>query len=73
MSVGKHYETTVWSEPDGLRCSLCGHPSKHGIGIEGKVLDVDICDDCAGTTLAEAMARKARPTLAEEMGRKARL
>jgi hypothetical protein len=39
---------TVWYEPLGLACAVCGKFKKHGVGIEGKKVDVDVCDDCAG-------------------------
>jgi len=51
--MGKLYELSVWYEPDGLVCAVCGKKKKHGVGIEGKKVDVDVCDDCAaGAVLA---------------------
>lgn len=53
--MGKLYDLTVWYEPKGHPCGICGKKSFHGIGVEGKKVDVDVCDDCAGGAVLQSI------------------
>jgi len=49
---------TVWYSPTGYTCAICGKKKMHGIGIEGKKVDIDVCDDCAGGAVVATVDAK---------------
>ena len=56
--MSKSYELTVWYEPGGSVCAICGERKHHGIGVENKKDAFDVCDDCAGRLIVAAVKRR---------------
>jgi ribosome-binding protein aMBF1 (putative translation factor) len=70
--MGKVYDMSVWWEPKRLMCAICGRYMDHGVGVEGKTVDIDVCDDCAGAaiTVLLGLTKKAKPSRKGRRGRK---
>lgn len=52
--MGKLFDILMFTS-ERVTCDICKRNKHHGLCVEGAVVDVHICDDCAGRALVSAV------------------